>query len=68
MCAPDDGWGIHPKHVEQFTETNKLCNVASCWLYFGTYILILCSHLHLGLSSGVIPLGSPTEVMQYLRF
>ena len=34
-CAPDDGWGVHPKHVEQFTEINKLCNVASCWLYFG---------------------------------
>ena len=23
-CAPDDGWGIHPKHVEQFTEI-KIC-------------------------------------------
>jgi len=21
--APDDGWGIHPKHVEQFTETKS---------------------------------------------
>ena len=20
MCAPDDGWRYHPKHVEQFTE------------------------------------------------
>jgi len=19
ICAPDDGWGCHPKHVEQFT-------------------------------------------------
>ena len=24
------------KCVEQFTEINKLCNVASFWLYFGT--------------------------------
>ena len=29
FCAPDDGWRNHPKHVEQFTEINKLCNVAS---------------------------------------
>jgi len=20
ICAPDDGWNYHPKHVEQFTE------------------------------------------------
>jgi len=20
ICAPDDGWNNHPKHVEQFTE------------------------------------------------
>jgi len=20
ICAPDDGWSYHPKHVEQFTE------------------------------------------------
>jgi len=20
ICAPDDGWRYHPKHVEQFTE------------------------------------------------
>ena len=30
--------GIHPKHVEQFTEINKLYNVASCWSYFGTHL------------------------------
>ena len=22
MCAPDDGWGYHPKHVEQFPDIN----------------------------------------------
>ena len=27
MCAPDDGWGYHPKHVEQFPDINKLCNL-----------------------------------------
>ena len=29
----------HPKHVEQFPDINKLCNVASCWIY--EYIRIL---------------------------
>jgi len=31
--APDDGRRNRLKHVEDFTEINKLCNVASCWLY-----------------------------------
>ena len=26
------------KHVERFTEINKLSNVASCWLYFGNIV------------------------------
>ena len=39
VCAPDDGWKYHPKHVEQFPDINKLCNVASCWIY--EYIGIL---------------------------
>jgi hypothetical protein len=38
VCAPDDGWKYHPKHVEQFQERNKLCNVASCWIYIGIYL------------------------------
>ena len=37
-AAPDDGWRYHPKHVEQFTDINKLCNVASCWLFIGIYL------------------------------
>jgi hypothetical protein len=36
VCAPDDGWKYHPKHVEQFPDINKLCNVASCWIYWNT--------------------------------
>ena len=28
------------KCVEQFTEINKLCNFASCWLYFGTLMFV----------------------------
>jgi hypothetical protein len=33
------GWNYHSKHVEQFPDINKLCNVASCWIY--SYIGIL---------------------------
>jgi hypothetical protein len=39
VCAPDDGWKYHTKHVEQFPDMNKLCNVASCWIYFGIYLM-----------------------------
>jgi hypothetical protein len=35
VCAPDDGWKYHPKHVEQFPDINKLCNVVSFWIYIG---------------------------------
>jgi hypothetical protein len=38
VCAPDDGWKCHPKHVEQFPDINKLRNVASCWIYIGILI------------------------------
>jgi len=38
VCAPDDGWWYHPKHVEQFLVINKLCNVASCWIYIGILV------------------------------
>jgi hypothetical protein len=37
VFALDDGWRYHPKHVEQFPDINKLCNVASCWMYIGMY-------------------------------
>jgi hypothetical protein len=33
VCAPDNVWNYHPKHVEQLPDINKLCNVASCWTY-----------------------------------
>ena len=39
VCASDDGWRYHPKHVEQFPDINKLCNIASCCIY--EYIGIL---------------------------
>jgi hypothetical protein len=32
-----DGWWYHPKHVEQFPDKNKLCNVASSLIYFRTW-------------------------------
>jgi hypothetical protein len=33
VCAPDDRWWYHPKYVEEFPDINKLCNIASCWIY-----------------------------------
>jgi hypothetical protein len=33
--TPDDGWRYQPKHVEQFTDINKLYIVASCWTIIG---------------------------------
>ena len=38
VCAPDDVWKYLPKHVEQFPDINKLCNVASCWIYIGVLL------------------------------
>jgi len=35
--TPDDGWRYHPKHVQRFTDINKLYIVASCWTINGTY-------------------------------
>jgi len=35
--APDDGWRYHPKHVERFTDINKLYVVASCWVIISIY-------------------------------
>jgi hypothetical protein len=40
VFAPDDGWKYHLKHAEQFPDINKLCNVASCWIYTYTGILL----------------------------
>jgi hypothetical protein len=39
FLAPDDGRSYRLKHVEYFTEINKLCSVTSCWLYLE---IILC--------------------------
>ena len=47
LWAPDDVRRNSLKHVEHFTVINKLCNVASCWLYLKIFTLILCSHLRL---------------------
>jgi hypothetical protein len=41
VCAPDDGWRYHRKHIHQFPEINKLCNVASCWIYIRIYVYVL---------------------------
>jgi hypothetical protein len=45
--VPDDGWKYHPKHVEQFPDINKMCNVVSCWIYIG---ILLGAHYILHIS------------------
>jgi hypothetical protein len=45
--APDDGRMGDLKHVENFTEINKLSNVASCWLYLEITLLYLFEYYHL---------------------
>ena len=52
VCAPDDGWRYHPKHVEQFPDINKLCKVASCWIYIEIYFIMIYLLTAIGLSSG----------------
>jgi hypothetical protein len=47
VCAPDDGWKYHPKHVEQFPNIDKLCNIASYWIYIG---ILLGAHYILHIS------------------
>ena len=37
IWARDDGWRYHPKHVEWFTDINKLYVVTSCWIIIDTY-------------------------------
>ena len=60
VCAPDDGWSYHPKHVEQFPHINKLCNVASCWIYIG---ILLGAHYILHISRIRVKLAA-----QYRQF
>jgi hypothetical protein len=45
VCAPDDAWKYHSKHVEQFSDVNKLCNVACCWIYEYIGILLEVHHI-----------------------
>jgi len=39
--SPDDGCRCHPKHVQQFTDRNKLYIVASCWTIISTSLYCL---------------------------
>jgi hypothetical protein len=59
VCAPDDGWKYHPKHVEQFPDIIKLCNFASCWIYIG---ILLGAHTILHISRIKVKLKSVNEV------
>jgi hypothetical protein len=45
VFAPDDEWKYHLKHVEQYPDINILCNVASCWIYEYSGILLRAHYI-----------------------
>jgi hypothetical protein len=61
VCAPDDGWKYHPKYVKQLPDIDKLCNVASCWIYIG---ILLGAHPVLHISR--IRVNFPSLVYTFL--
>jgi hypothetical protein len=61
VCAPDDGWKCHPKHIEQFPDINILCNVACCWIYIG---ILLGAHCILYIS--MIRVKLPYRLWSYI--
>ena len=61
--APDDGLSNRLKHVEHFTEINKLCKVASCWLYLK--IILRCTDPWTS-HSDLIFLGFPGVFLEFL--
>jgi len=38
ICAPDDGVEVPPKTCRAVSRYNKLCKVASCWIYIGIFL------------------------------
>jgi hypothetical protein len=43
-CMRSWWWvGVSPETCERFPDINKLCKVASCWIYIGIYLLVLPS-------------------------
>jgi hypothetical protein len=66
VCIPDDGWKYHPKHVEQFPDINKMCNVASCWIYIGIILGAHCilhiSRIRVNAGKNIVPLLSSGRI------
>jgi hypothetical protein len=62
VAYPDDGWKYHPKHAEQFPDINKLCNVASCWIYIG---ILSGAHYILHISRIKVKLSCQQAVFVY---
>jgi hypothetical protein len=42
VCAPDDGWRYHPKHVEQFPDIINCVMLHLFWIYIGIHHHELC--------------------------
>ena len=60
VCAPDDGWWYHPKHVRAVSKQNELCNVASRWIC--VRILLRCTDpWALNVHKNVILSSHPTK-------
>jgi hypothetical protein len=71
VCAPDYGWKYHPKHVEQFSDINKLCNVASCWIHdyigilLGAHPILHISRIKVKIGGSVHSLSLSLSVVSY---
>jgi hypothetical protein len=66
VCAPDDGWKYHPKHVEQFPDVNKLCNVNILTMHGPINVKTPnnISKWHMGFNSAFKGLINPNEQLQ----
>jgi hypothetical protein len=65
--APDDGWRYHPKHIERFTDINKMYIVASKeTLPLPVYVFLLLCMFCSVYSVFVVPIG--TIRLPWLRF
>jgi hypothetical protein len=53
--------GGNPKHVEQFPDISKLCNVASSWIYIGillgAHYILHISRIRVNVGFKVVSLG-----------
>jgi hypothetical protein len=72
-CSTYFRWKYHPKHVEEFPDRNKLCNVASCWIYthigilLGAHLILYISRIRVNSNVGLWPDREKQKVGKYLN-